>query len=69
KSITEISDELRMTKGNISSQVANLEQAGLIEINYENGNKGIRKTIKNKYNRIVIIINENQVDDAAIKNP
>ncbi|AWR94353.1 ArsR/SmtB family transcription factor [Acidianus brierleyi] len=54
KSITELSEELKMTKGNISNQVALLENAGLVDIEYQNGVKGIKKIIKTKYNRIII---------------
>lgn len=54
KSITELSQELMMTKGNVSSQVAELEKAGLIEIKYENGKKGVKKIIKGKYQTIII---------------
>ncbi|AWR97324.1 ArsR family transcriptional regulator [Acidianus sulfidivorans JP7] len=56
KSITELSNELMMTKGNISSQVSELEHAGLIEIKYENGEKGIKKIIKGKYDKIIILL-------------
>lgn len=59
KSITELSEELMMTKGNISSQVAELEKAGLIEIKYENGKKGIKKVIKGKYDKIIIQLSTN----------
>ncbi|AHC51152.1 ArsR family transcriptional regulator [Sulfolobus acidocaldarius SUSAZ] len=53
-SVTELSEFLHMTKGNISSQLAELEDAGLIEIKYENGMKGIKKIVKSKYTTIVI---------------
>lgn len=59
KSITELSQELMMTKGNVSSQVAELEKAGLIEIKYESGKKGIKKVIKGKYEKIIIQISDN----------
>jgi predicted transcriptional regulator len=54
KSITELSEELKMTKGNISNQVALLESAGLVNVEYQNGIKGIKKIIKSKYNKIII---------------
>ncbi|MEM0193921.1 MAG: ArsR family transcriptional regulator [Metallosphaera sp.] len=56
KSITELSEELRMTKGNVSSQVALLESAGLIEVRYSEGNKGLKKLVKAKYDKIVILL-------------
>ncbi len=58
KSVTELSNELMMSKGNISSQVAELQNAGLIEISYENGEKGIKKMIKSKYDKIIIVLSE-----------
>ncbi|MCI2415464.1 MAG: ArsR family transcriptional regulator [Candidatus Aramenus sp.] len=54
KSVTELSEELQMTKGNVSSQLALLESAGLIEVEYSNGVKGIKKMVKNKYDKIII---------------
>ncbi|BCU68654.1 hypothetical protein HS7_20910 [Sulfolobales archaeon HS-7] len=57
--ITEISETVAMTKGNISAQVAMLESAGLVEVIYYNGKKGIKKLVRTKYNRIVIELGNN----------
>ncbi len=54
KSVTELSEELQMTKGNVSSQLAVLESAGLIDVEYSNGIKGVKKIVKNKYDKIII---------------
>ena len=54
--ITELSEILHMSKGNISNHVAELENAGLVEVKYENGVKGIRKIVKPKYQKITIIL-------------
>ncbi|AWS00579.1 ArsR/SmtB family transcription factor [Metallosphaera hakonensis] len=59
KSITELSEELHMTKGNVSSQVALLESSGLVEIRYTEGNKGLKKLVKAKYTKIVISLTHN----------
>ncbi|BCU70402.1 ArsR/SmtB family transcription factor [Stygiolobus caldivivus] len=56
--ITELSEILHMSKGNVSNHVAELESTGLIEINYENGVKGIRKVIKPKYEKITILLSD-----------
>ncbi|ARM75969.1 ArsR/SmtB family transcription factor [Acidianus manzaensis] len=64
KSITELSNELMMTKGNISSQVSELEHAGLIEIKYENGEKGIKKIIKSKYDKIIILLSSDSTNNS-----
>ena len=55
--ITELSELLHMSKGNISNHVTELENAGLIEVKYENGVKGIRKVVRPKYEKIVILLN------------
>ena len=52
--VTELSEILHMTKANVSMHIAELENAGLIEISYKNGIKGIKKVIKPKYDRIII---------------
>lgn len=54
--ITELSEILHMSKGNISNHVTELENAGLVEVKYENGVKGIRKIVKPKYQKITIIL-------------
>ncbi|TRM77077.1 transcriptional regulator, partial [Sulfolobus sp. B5] len=51
---------LKMSKGNVSSHVSQLESLGLIEVEYKNGIKGIKKIIKPKYNRIIIIFKDPQ---------
>ncbi|BBG24529.1 ArsR/SmtB family transcription factor [Sulfuracidifex tepidarius] len=53
-SISELTAELGMSKGNISNHISSLEEAGLIISEYENGIKGIRKIVKSKYERIII---------------
>ncbi len=53
-SVGELTIELGMSKGNISSHISGLEEAGLIESEYENGIKGIRKIVKAKYSKIII---------------
>jgi predicted transcriptional regulator len=53
-SVTELTSELGMSKGNISNHIATLENAGLVVSEYENGIKGIKKIVKPKYSRIVI---------------
>lgn len=55
--VTELSEILHMTKANISMHISELENAGLIEIKYKNGVKGLQKVIKNKYDRIIIDLN------------
>jgi len=52
--ITELSDALKMSKGNISSQISLLESLGLIEITYAPGIKGLKKIVKLKYDKIII---------------
>lgn len=52
--VTELSEILHMTKANVSMHIAELENAGLIEITYKNGIKGIKKIIRLKYDKIVI---------------
>jgi predicted transcriptional regulator len=54
KSVTELSEELRMTKGNVSSQISLLEGAGLLEVTYTEGVKGLKKLVKSKYDKITI---------------
>ena len=53
-SITELSEILHMSKANISMHITELENAGLVEISYKNGIKGIKKVIKLKYDKIII---------------
>ena len=53
-SVTELSEILHMSKANISMHIAELENAGLIEISYKNGIKGIKKVIRSKYDKIII---------------
>ena len=66
--ITELSEVLHMTKGNVSTQVAELENAGLIEITYVNGVKGIKKVIKPKYDKIIVLLNSSTGLKEANKN-
>ncbi|MDT7861448.1 MAG: ArsR family transcriptional regulator [Saccharolobus sp.] len=56
-SISELTEKLRMSKGNISSHISELERLNLVEIEYRNGIKGIKKIVKSKYDKIVIILN------------
>lgn len=58
KNITALSEELKSTKSNVSSHVALLEEIGLIESKYEPGIKGVKKSIKSKYDRIIIILRD-----------
>lgn len=53
-SVSELTAELGMSKGNVSSHISSLEESGLITSEYENGIKGIRKIVKAKYKRIII---------------
>ncbi|BCS92207.1 hypothetical protein L3N51_01712 [Metallosphaera sp. J1] len=65
KSITDLSEELHMTKGNVSSQVALLESSGLVEVRYTEGNKGLKKLIKAKYSRIIIsLASDDRLEEA-----
>nr|WP_126451313.1 ArsR family transcriptional regulator [Sulfodiicoccus acidiphilus] len=57
-SVTEISEALRLTKGNVSNQIASLEEAGLLQASFENGVKGVRKLLKNRYEKIVLVLTE-----------
>jgi len=50
----ELSEELGMTKGNVSSQISLLEGAGLLEVTYTEGVKGLKKLVKSKYDKITI---------------
>ncbi|QKQ99984.1 winged helix-turn-helix transcriptional regulator [Metallosphaera tengchongensis] len=65
KSITELSEELHMTKGNVSSQVALLVSSGLVEVRYTEGNKGLKKLIRSKYSKIVISL----LSDDSLQEP
>ncbi|MEM0164856.1 MAG: winged helix-turn-helix domain-containing protein [Saccharolobus sp.] len=56
-SISELTENLGMSKGNISSHISELENLNLIDIEYHNGVKGIKKIIKSKYDRIIIVLN------------
>ncbi len=56
KNVTTLSEELKSTKSNISSHIALLENLGLIESKYEPGIKGVKKSIKSKYDKIIIIL-------------
>ncbi|BDB97100.1 ArsR/SmtB family transcription factor [Saccharolobus caldissimus] len=56
-SISELTEKLRMSKGNISSHISELERLNLVEIEYRNGIKGIKKIVKSKYDKIIIILN------------
>ncbi|QGA54993.1 ArsR family transcriptional regulator [Sulfolobus sp. E5-1-F] len=55
-SITELTEKLNMSKGNISSHISELENLGLVEVEYQNGIKGIKKIIKAKYDKIIIVL-------------
>jgi predicted transcriptional regulator len=55
-SLSEITEELNLTKGTISSHITLLESLGLIDVKFQPGVKGIKKLIKSKYNKIIIII-------------
>ncbi|WP_278465026.1 winged helix-turn-helix domain-containing protein [Saccharolobus islandicus] len=55
-SISELTENLNMSKGNISSHISELENLGLVEVEYQNGIKGIKKIIKAKYDKIVIVL-------------
>ncbi|BFH73260.1 winged helix-turn-helix domain-containing protein [Sulfurisphaera javensis] len=55
--VTELSEILHMTKANVSMHISELENAGLIEVTYKNGVKGIKKVIKLKYDKIIIDLN------------
>lgn len=55
-SISELTEKLNMSKGNISSHISELENLGLVEVEYQNGIKGIKKIIKAKYDKIVIVL-------------
>ncbi|AAK40546.1 ArsR family transcriptional regulator [Saccharolobus solfataricus] len=55
-SISELTEKLNMSKGNISSHISELENLGLVEVEYQNGIKGIKKIIKAKYDKIIIVL-------------
>jgi len=67
-SITELSEVLHMTKANISMHISELENAGLIEISYKNGIKGIKKIIKLKYDKIIINLNSSSSSKETYKD-
>jgi len=54
--VTSLSEALKLTKGNVSNQVASLEEAGLVESTFEPGIKGVKKVLKPKYEKIVLIL-------------
>ena len=56
-SVTELSERFHMSKGTISTHIATLEKAGLVESTYVPGQKGVKKVIKPKYDKIVIVLN------------
>lgn len=52
--VSNIAKILNMTEANISAQIKNLQEAGLIFCNYCSGNHGVRKISKVKYDKIII---------------
>ena len=52
--VSNIASVLKMTEANISAQIKNLQEAGLIYCNYCSGNHGVRKISKVKYDKIII---------------
>ena len=52
--VSNIAKILKMTEANISAQIKNLQEAGLIYCNYCSGNHGVRKISKIKYDKIII---------------
>ncbi|MFX0074315.1 MAG: ArsR/SmtB family transcription factor [Candidatus Hermodarchaeota archaeon] len=52
--VSNIASILKMTEANISAQIKNLQEAGLIYCNYCSGNHGVRKISKVKYDKIII---------------
>jgi predicted transcriptional regulator len=52
--VSNIASILKMTEANISAQIKNLQEAGLIYCNYCSGNHGVRKISKVQFNKIII---------------
>ena len=52
--VSNIASILKMTEANISAQIKNLQEAGLIYCNYCSGNHGVRKISKVKYEKVII---------------
>lgn len=52
--VSNIAKILDMTEANISAQIKNLQEAGLIYCNYCSGNHGVRKISKVKFDKIII---------------
>jgi predicted transcriptional regulator len=52
--VSNIASILKMTEANISAQIKNLQEAGLIYCNYCSGNHGVRKISKMKYEKVII---------------
>ena len=52
--VSNIASVLKMTEANISAQIKNLQEAGLIYCNYCSGNHGVRKISKVKYEKVII---------------
>lgn len=52
--VSNIAKILAMTEANISAQIKNLQEAGLIYCNYCSGNHGVRKISKVKFDKIII---------------
>jgi predicted transcriptional regulator len=52
--VSNIAKILNMTEANISAQIKNLQEAGLIYCRYCSGNHGVRKISNVKYDKIII---------------
>ncbi len=52
--VSNIASIIKMTEANISAQIKNLQEAGLIHCDYCSGNHGVRKISKVKYDKIII---------------
>ncbi|MEM3949957.1 MAG: transcriptional regulator, partial [Saccharolobus sp.] len=48
-----------------SSHISELENLGLVEVEYQNGIKGIKKIIKAKYDKIIIVLKSSNSPNEA----
>lgn len=52
--VSKLAKELNQTEANISAQIKNLEQVGLVKCRYEPGGHGVRKICETVVDKIVI---------------
>lgn len=54
--VSRLAKELNQTEANISAQIKNLEQVGLVKCKYEPGGHGVRKICETVVDKIVILL-------------